>query len=277
VTVASTKKVERRILIQLSKVQAKRFATHPLFLTSVALSVLAMIGLYDDAPTSDGIFLQVIPAFLFGVLGLIVAYRLTRTEERALALLPSAPTPAAIRTLALCAACLVPAAAAAIWIAVSAIAWWINPPADHLVDAIPLLSLAAWLLGSTVVAAFGGSVLGVTVARWLRFPGAGVLAAIVLTLVTVIGVNLAYGDPEGLVGRVGGDAVPFTDWILSDPVALRPGSPIAHLMYQLGLVGLAIWAAVIRDADVDERRVWTRTGSVFALISVTGMLWALFG
>jgi hypothetical protein len=277
VRATTTGKSERTVLVQLSKIHARRFATHPLFLVAVALSIIAMAALYDDAPTSEGIFLQTIPAFLFGVLGLIVAYRLTRTEDEALALLPSAPTSVTVRTLALCVACLVPAAAATIWLAVSAISWAINPPADQLLDAISLVSLAAWLIGSTAVSAFGGSVLGITVGRWLKFPGAGVLAAIVLTLATVIGVNIAYGDSEALVGRVAGAIVPFTDWLSYDPIRIREGSQLGHLLYQLSLCGLAVCAAVINEARDAERSAWMRNGAILAAVALGGLLWAVLG
>ena len=92
---------ERAVLLQLTWIQAKRYAAHPLFLGPLALLVLTAIAMSDDAPNSYYTMGDhVSSAFFLGVFGIVVGYRLTRTEDRAIALLPSAPTTATTRTLA---------------------------------------------------------------------------------------------------------------------------------------------------------------------------------
>lgn len=278
------------LLRQLTLIQAGRFARHPLFLLGLVFLLLNLIAIYDDAPSnpstlSDHVFLS----FFVGVLGLIVAARLTRTEDRAIALLPSAPVPATTRTLALVGACLVPASVGVLWLVWRAITWAANPPSAELVDAFggwgPII---AFNIGGSVVACFGGAVLGVAVGRWLRFPGAEVLFALVLCVVVVflVGGGLAQRttnewNPIYLTAT----AMPWTDWVLIDRVddassalrGVRTGSPYGHLLYTISLCGLAVWAAVMKDAVGAERATWRRRGAVFALAAVAGLAWAIAG
>ncbi len=281
---------ERAIRAQLARVQMRRYATHPLFLIGFGLATAATVwDIVDNPnldPSRDG-GLNFYGAFLIGVLGLIVAYRLTRTEERAVALLPSTPTSSTTRTLALCAACLVPALAAALVLAVAVIGWQLNQPSylQTWLDAMPAADLVAWLLGSTVVAGFGGPLLGVAVGRWWRFPGAGAVAAVLLVVLAVVANSFAhsfYGPP--FAASRAGLVSPWIVWLdleqivvdVSD-VVLIPGSAVGHLVYTIGLCGLAVWAAVIKNAEGAERSRWTRNGVIVLVVTAGGLLWAIFG
>jgi hypothetical protein len=288
---------ERSILGQLARVQMRRYATHPLFLIGFALAMAATVwDIIDNPhldPSRDG-GLNFYAAFLIGVLGLIVAYRLTRTEDRALALLPSAPTSSTTRTLALCAACLVPALAAALVLAVAIIGWQLNPPSylQAWMDAMPTADFGAWALGSTVVAGLGGPLLGVAVGRWWRFPGAGVVAAILLVVIAVAPnlIGPVYTESTSLVGRVGWLVSPWVVWLnvaasaefSADgvplvPFVMGPGSAVGHLVYTIGLCGLAVCAAVIKNADGAARSKLWRNGVIALAVAVGGLLWAVFG
>jgi hypothetical protein len=296
---------ERAILGQLARVHARRYAKHPLFLIGFVLAVAATI--WDIVanpnldPDRDG-GLHFYSAFLIGVLGLIVAYRLTRTEEKAIALLPSAPTSRTIRTLALCAACLVPALAAALVLAVAVIGWQVHPPSylQTWLDAMPTAEFVAWILGGTVVAGLGGPLLGVAVGRWWRFPGAGVVAAVLLVVLAtapnvfasdvtdifasdradlpsvpsriawlvspwIVWLNISAGT------EVTADGLPIVPWVMG------PGSAVGHLVYTVGLCGLAAWAAVIKGAEGNGRSRWMHSGAIALVVTLGGLAWAVFG
>lgn len=287
---------ERTILAQLARVQMRRYAKHPLFLIGFGLAMAATVWDVVDNPNLDPSRdggLSFYPAFLIGVLGLIVSYRLTRTEEKAVALLPSTPTFPTTRTLALCAACLVPALAAALVLAVAILGWQIYPPSylQTRLDAMPAADFVAWALGSTVVAGLGGPLLGVAVGRWWRFPGAGAVAAVLLVVIAVAGnaIGSRFADSLSLSNRAG-LVSPWIIWLdisasaefSADgmplvPFAMGPGSAVGHLVYTIGLCGLAVWAAVIRNAESAERSRWMRNGAIALVVTVGGLLWAVFG
>ena len=175
---------EGPVLRQLAWIHAKRFASHPLYLLGVALLVVTMTQMYDDAGKDLEAFTgPVVVAFFVGVFGAIVAFRLTATEQRALDLITGTPVSATTRTLALCAACAVPAATGLAWLVwrLITLAFW--PIRPELLDAIGgwVPALAA-LISASVVAAVGGPLLGVAVGRWWRFPGAGLLLVVVLVV-----------------------------------------------------------------------------------------------
>jgi hypothetical protein len=75
--------------------------------------------------------------------------------------------------------------------------------------------------------------------------------------------------------------MPYTMWtVTADGEALmgvRAGSPVGYLAYSLVLCGLAVWAAVMRDAEGAARARWARRGTVLAVAAVGTYLWALLG
>jgi hypothetical protein len=95
----------------LARIEAVRFARHPLFLAGVAACAVPTAFMANDATSDvlggDGFF----PALLVGVVSMVVAYQLTRSTRRSAEALDAVPTAAPTRTAALCLACLVPAAA----------------------------------------------------------------------------------------------------------------------------------------------------------------------
>jgi hypothetical protein len=276
------------VLRQLARLHVKRYATHPLYLVAVAFLILTMIQMYDDGPRDwEAFTTPVVVAFFIGVLGVVIGYRLTATEERALDLVDAAPTDATTRTLALCAACIVPVATALVWLVVRLITWALWPIRDGLLDEAggwgPALAIT---ITGSVVAAAGGPLFGIMAARWVRFPGAGVLAAVVLIVPTwTVGgaaVEPTLYDNQLLTGLA--SAIPYTIWVVTDYsegigdlLAVRQGSPLGHLLYAITLCGLAIWAAVMKDAEGETRARWTRIGGILGAAAVVAFLWAWLG
>lgn len=278
------------VLRELTLIQAKRFVTHPVYLLGLVILTFVVV----TSPMGEDVFwlegLTVSISLFVGVPGLVVAYRLTATEDRALALLPSAPTSGATRTLALVGACLVPAVTAlalmVLWVGLAAFAEpgsSVPQPAPGLIDTAGGWGTALVILfDGTVVSCFGGPALGVATGRWLRFPGAGTLVtvALVVAVAFVVGWSLQIpGAGENWAARMLAAASPFADWVLvnedEEILGVRPGAPLGHLIYALSLSGLAVWAAVMRDAVGATRARWRRIGVVLTAVALATWAWAL--
>jgi hypothetical protein len=268
-------------------VQARRYLRHPLYLVGLALLAATSWELFTtDQPGFQAASDHFYPAFFLGVFGVIVANRLTRTEDAALALLPSAPMPATTRTLALFGACLVPALTAAVWLLLLVLKFVRVPPPAVATTAYGAWGLTGTLLAGSVVACFGGPALGVAVGRWLRFPGAGMLTAVVLVVVVMLGTSAALAlSPSAPAWNWLGTLMPYSSWEVVDTTdagvdtwrGLRDGAPFAYLFYTLGLCGLAVWAGVMKDAEGRMRRRWSRFGALLAVATAAAYLLAVLG
>ena len=271
---------ERMVFGQLARAHAKRYARHPLFLIGFANAIFWVV--FGIVNPEGGSGMHLMTPLSIGVFGVVVAYRLTKTEDQALDMLPSTPTSPATRTLALCAAAWVPALAGAVTLVVFLVGWWITPPPNLTpeLDGLGTAGFGAWMVGLSVVAGLGGPLLGVAVARWWRFRGAGVLTAfliVVFALASFLLISPFLGAP--VVWR-------WSPWIMTwgfteglglDPDRVGWGPPFGHLTYQLGLCALAVWAAVIKDAAGEQRQVWNRRGLIAAVVALGGLWWAIFG
>jgi hypothetical protein len=268
-----------RTLRTLAGVEARRYARHPLFLTGVALMVWVMVNIAQGLAngTGDAQLLSVsdgttVPAFFLGVLGVFVGHRLTRSMARSSEAVEASPADGVTRTAALCLACLVPGVAAMVWLAWNyvAMAVWPGPYSA----AISSTNHAA-MLSAGVVYAVGGPLFGVMVGRWTRFPGAGLVAAVVL-------VGWALLSTSGLLmsaSRVGTLVhlnAPFTTWVSSDsPTAVSwvaGGSPVWYLIYVTLLCGVAASAAMLHEARGAQRSRLVRDWAILlglALVALT--------
>ena len=224
-----------------------------------------------------------------GLFGLVVGYRLAVTEEHALDVLPSAPTDQRVRTLALFAACLVPVGATVVVMGCYGVA---NLLVRQSADAPFLLRPATGQIGwvdyiasvlEAPVSAFGGAALGIVVARWLRFAGAGVLAMVVVFLVEIV--CLAIGETsrvgDELWARALANLMPYRYWFYQSTEGtystMAPGSAAGHVVYATALCGLAITAGVLKGADPAVKTTWMKVGGTLMAVAVAAYLWALLG
>jgi hypothetical protein len=251
----------------LAWVEARRYARHPLFLLGTALLVCASIAISDDLDRS---FLdaKVAPAFLLGVLGVFVGYQLSRSMARSADAVEATPTDGALRSAALCLACLVPGAVGLVWVAWLYVASTATPATASSVGTADRIGI----LLAGAVAAVGGPLFGVLVGRWTRFPFAGLVAAVLLVGLTFLG-NVVTGLSESasrlehLVRLV----APFAFWLGiggDERDAMVGGSPWWHLAYIVLLCGLAVTAAMVHDATHERRaRLW-RVLAVLGVLAV---------
>ncbi|MEO5664467.1 MAG: hypothetical protein ABIR39_14410 [Nocardioides sp.] len=262
--------------------EAKRFARHPLFLFGVAIMLIPMGAVVwqqklDANPMTGTLFI----AFLFGVFGFIVAHRLTTSLLRTRDLAGTTPVGRQQRTLALCLACLVPAAAGgvvAIFMLVTAAIW--TPVGDPVTAHVawfrddPAIDVLATLIAMGPVAALGGPLLGVAVARWAPFRGSALIGVVTLVFLTALPseasnpwrllspwpilVDEYVNDGEGPIVR--SNFVPGVE-------------PIWVLFYLLCLCGLAVVAALVRDPG--HRRPLLGAGAALTIGTVGFFLLAL--
>lgn len=258
-------------LLSLARADALRFARHPLFLLP-ALGVLALAVatvVQQSSGNADTMAGSLLIALGFGVFGFVVAHRLTTSLLRSAELADTAPVSLRQRTAALCIACLVPAAAATVTTIFAIVTGHLWPPEGATPDAPvawfgdePDIQMLAILIAAGPVAALGGPLLGVAVARWAPFRGSALLGAVLLITSAV------------MPSEAGGPWRALTPWaVLVDEKVVDSQlisssiidwvSPLWYLGFVLCLTGLAAVAALLRDPV--GRRPYLLTGLVLVL------------
>lgn len=246
------------------KIEARRFLRHPLFLVGTLIAYVATWPIAAGGPMpSDLLAWTVVPAFFIGLPSLIAASRLTRSADAAAEAVTTLPSTEAERTLALAGACVVPFAAGLLWIAELFVALQVigQPHPNELwFGTLDDLQVWAILLAGGPVACLGAALLGVLVGRWLRFPGSGVVAAVVVLLVTAVGQlplsNSSDSDVQRL--RLWVPWAGFHSGSNSDGTAtLYAGNAVFYLVYTLALCALAVIGAVWHDRTARNRRLKT--------------------
>jgi hypothetical protein len=265
-------------LVALAGADARRYARHPLYLlaTGVLLFSLAQ-GIVTQQPTKIGIEETLAPAFLLGIFGFVVAHRLTTSLRRTGDLADTAPVTSQRRTAALCLACLLPIATGALVVLVQVIAasvWPPTLPGGHVAWFGYEPNTAVWgvLIGDVVLAALGGPLLGVAVARWAPFRGSALLGMVVLISVAI----LAQVVPSPWYA--------FSPWVIFSDEHVVGGeyqtssildtvAPLWWCGYAACLCGLASVAALLRDSGHRGRLL--ATSAALAAVGVGFLLVAV--
>lgn len=267
----------------LAVVEARRYARHPLFLIGVAMMVMVAVILSKDLANGTGadqLFAvgegTLAPAFFLGLMGVFVGHRLTRSMARSADAVEASPADGVIRTAALCLACLVPGAVALVWLAWSYvfIAVWPGPDSA----AISSANHAAMLFAG-VVYAVGGPLLGVMLGRWTRFPGAGLIAVVILYAWAALA-TAGLAMSASRVGTLVHLNAPFTGWVSSDgPNHAHPwvagGSPLWYLVYITLLCGVAACAAMLHEAWGAQRSRLVRVWAILAVLALVSLALAV--
>jgi hypothetical protein len=270
----------------LARIEAKRYARHPLFLIGVALCTLASAGKHGP----EELDYHVIPSFFIGVLGIIVAARLTASTDRSAPVVDAAPVSDTARTAAMCLACAVPTAAGLLIVLMHRLFVLADPVPDWLYGTYGPADRLFITVIVPVIACAGGPLLGVAVARWLRFPGAALLAVIAVLFWSNITayapaqmsllVRSGSMDSSALFARVLHMFTPYTAFAsgngdgehASTVMTSFTGSPGWFALWTLALCGLAAVAALWRTAEGEARRSVGRAFVVLAAIAVVALV-----
>jgi hypothetical protein len=259
---------EALTLRTLAGLEARRYVRHPMFLLGLTLLVVFQTAIADDANSQEvGSYF---PGLTLGLLGLFVANRLTRSTSGAAEPVEAAPADGVIRTAALCLACLVPGVVALCWLVSQLVAWSVWTPVEGWYVATAAGDRVGELAAG-VVAAVGGPLVGVLIGRWLRFPGAALLGAVVLAAWSFLGAGALALQPSrfGTLLRLSAPAVGWTSADGPDgPYWIAAGSPWAYVAYLVCLCGLAAVAAMLHDAVGRRRSRLLRAGGILLLLAI---------
>ncbi len=257
-------------LRQLALVDAKRFARHPLFIFGVVANfALIYAAARDRVP--DPLAIAISPAFFLGIFGLVVAHRLTTSLRRTHELVDSLPSSQRRRTAALCLACGVPflaGIASAVVLIVSVESY----PPEKQPEALmawfgdyPAADVIASVLTVGSIAALGGPLLGVLIARWAPFRGSALLAVVGLFFLCEAATH--WSAPWNVLfpwSALADEHV--TDGVVRSSTFYPGISEVWYLVYTLLMCGLAAVGAMLRD-PVDRRPLlWA--GGVLAVAAV---------
>ena len=273
--VTSAPAVPSSVLGRLTRIEALRYAKHPLFLVGFVLA-LASSGTYGPVELDH----QVVPAFFLGVLGIVVGNRLVSGSERSAPVIDAAPVSETLRTAALCLACLVPGAAGVVVVLVHRAFVQLDPPAAYEYAGYDGFDRFLITMAVPVVACVGGPLLGVAAGRWLRFRGAAVLTVILVWLWSSRFGYISHDSASSnLVSRVLHLLTPYTPFLETNAESNAPptlvtsytGSPFWFLVWTVALCGLAATAALLHGTDGVVRRTllaWFAGSAVVAVVAL---------
>jgi hypothetical protein len=278
VATARTEGAHRRgVLVTLARLEARRYALHPLFVLGVLANVYLCLVQGPDPHTSV-MTLTVAPAATIGILGMFVTFSLTRRSDQLATAAGSVPVPERARTMALIIACVVPFAAGLAWWLWAYLTYRHHPPPPNGYPFGPVSHgwIAAVLFGEAPIACLGGPLLGIAIARWIDWIAAPALVAVTLIPACIftdgiveplrrIRVVMPWTYFGGPVGIAGDDMRTF----------VFTGSPQWWVLYLACLCALAAIAALWHDRD--HRGRLSVTAAAVVVIAVASVLLSMYG
>jgi hypothetical protein len=248
-TVAPASRTRPPSLGVLARFEGRRFALNPVFLAAAALTAYILWNRQRGVVTDINTVL-VYPAIFLGGLGMVAAFWLTQSMRRSADALDVAPTSWPARTGAICLAAAIPLLCGCL--SFLAIVIFQQVPGTWSYGALGTSAGVAAALSQTVVPALGGPLLGVALARWVRFPGAAVALFLILYGWVTLTYTLAASHRHSTLIVMLRFFAPFAFFINEDSpgrVETWRGSPWFFLGWQLCLCAVAVIVALLRGAD----------------------------
>lgn len=259
-------------LATLTWYETRRYARSPVLLLALALTAYAIYDL-SRGVVADADELPTYPASFLGGFGLVAACWLTQSMQRSAEALSVAPTPARVRTSALCLMAAVPFACGLL--SLLAVVMFRRVDGNWTEGAFTTTDRSAVLLSQVAIPALGGPLLGIALGRWVR--AAWIAPAFFLIIVGWVMLANGLADTYRnslpvLLMRMFAPFTFFTTWTGSGVETWR-GSPLAFLGWQLCLCALAVTVALLRDTDRSRRR--RLLVCLFVVGSLAVVTWAL--
>jgi hypothetical protein len=259
-------------LVALTEYETRRFVRSPVFLVASGLTAWS---LWDGlrVTVTEVNTVTVYPAIFLGGLGMVTAFRLTRSTQRSAEAVNVSPTTPQARTAAICLVAIVPLLCG--WLSCLAIMAFLRVPGDWTYGTLSTSGRAALLIGQTVVPALGGPLLGVALGRWVRFPGAAPVLFLVIFGWVILADVLAAAHRNSMLVLMMRLFAPFTFFTASDQHAVETwrGSPWFFVGWQLCLCAVAVTVALLRDAEPGLRSRLTRI--LIVVLAAAALMYAL--
>jgi hypothetical protein len=252
----------------LTRCEIARFLRHPVFLFGTfGLIITQGHALREPAPDVNS--LVVSPVVFVSIAGLITAFALTHSMQSAAETLDLAPVSMQVRTTALCLTSIVPFSVGLITTAVTlAFAKFVG---DWPYATFSTFDRVGIVSSQIAVAALGAPLLGVALARWVRYPWTGLvlLLGMVAWIQIVEGIAANYHQNVGIVALRMFAPYTFFNTQFPEGNVAWPGSPWAFVGWQLCLCAVATIVALLRGASpAVRRRLLQLLGAVLAVSAV---------
>jgi len=227
--------------------ETRRFVLNPVFIAAAGLTAyLLWSGQRSTVTEIDSV--NAIAATLFGGLGMMAAFWLTRSMRASEPVVGVTPTTLPARTAALCAVAIVPFGCGCL-----ALLWFVHlyPVSEPVYGAFSPPARIAVLVGQIVVPSLGGPLLGVALGRWVRFPGAALVLFLLLSGWINLVTWLTLVHPDSAPVAVLRLFAPFALFTLHSDAGVTAwrGSPWFFLGWQLALCAIAVLVALLRGAE----------------------------
>jgi hypothetical protein len=278
--------VHRGAFPALARIETARLARHPAFVGGTLFGLVSTalaISEEGDQVTGNALGLPVV-ALTVGLGAMLAAYRLTRSFDRADELVEAAPTSRTTRTAALCLMTLLPCLVASAWL----VFYYGFTPAsldapEWMYGVFSHSEIATVIVGNSVVAAAGATLLGVAAGRWWRFRGASVVLLILVALWTLMVMSVFSGEDTAppawhrwvrLFAPLSGFTTVSEN---TDSVVSLTGSPWWYFAWLLTLCALAGLAALLWRSEGETRRRLVRVGGALIAVSLVTYVLAASG
>jgi hypothetical protein len=266
----------RATFVALAVRELRRFVVNPVFLAAVALTAWTTWG-NPSASVTEIDNVNWYPAIFLGGFGMMATFWLTRSMRTCEPVVGVTPTTLPTRTAAICTVAIVPLVCGVLTL----FAFLHFHPLDARVyGAFSPQAQVAVLVGQIVVPALGGPLLGVALGRWIRFPGAGFVAFLVIFGWGNLSTVPSLTHPDSTAATVLRLFAPFTHFTYAHNGAQLTtwrGSPWWFIGWQLALCAIAILVAMLRGADGRVRVRITRTLQIAAVLAVILLVLASIG